>query len=151
MGVGNPDIQLLLCHCLGGGLAYHLAGGVLYVHNNLGVLVPKTFNLSIYRDGSLPVCELGCLVSHSPEGKVGLTGADKPNVAVDSGAGVPAGVSILAVVHAYRQYVVPVLVKVRGHIIHKGDVTVGAGTQQMSVKIYRTAVVYAFKVNVCEF
>ena len=52
-----------------------------------------------------------------------------------------------AVVYPYSQGV-GALSQIWRHIIHKGDISIGAFTQQMSVEVYLAAVVYSFEIDI---
>ena len=74
--------------------------------------------------------------ANSPGSHVHRGGDVQPNVPVDAGAGVPAGVLMLGLVHADGQHVVPAWCQVGREIVREAGVSVGVHSQIMAVDVH---------------
>ena len=104
-----------------------------------------SYNPCIYLNYSLLGLDAQSLPAYSPKVEMLRGRAYQINIAIDARAGVPARVGAKAVVDTHAEHVLALL-EIRGQLIHKGDVAVGAPAQQMAVQVHLAAVVNSFEI-----
>ena len=145
---GDLQVGVLLRGGLGRGLGDHLAGGVAQGEVQPGGGGERTFDRGIHVHHGLFGGQAAGGVADAPQGEMRLAGGHQPDVAVDAGSRIEAGVGDAAVVHADGQDVVSRAVQVGGQVIQEGGVACGAHAEQVSVEVHRGAVVDTLEVDV---
>ena len=149
--VRSRDLQVHLLPGLrlGGSLGNHLAGGIFQRKGQPCSGRERSFDLRINGDDRLFRRHGNRPVPDAPQGEMGFAGADQPDIPVNTGAGIEAGIRHPAMVDTHGKDIVAFPVQVGCHVVQERRIAAWALAQQMAVQVNGRPVIHAFKIDKC--